>query len=138
MQEDRTFENKFAPPVRSEKKIGNTTFTVNSFFLEQTKDGVVSKIERLIKDDTPFRNIINGWYAKDTSKKIRAVMKIKGNAGELLTTNAPYTNAADALAMPLMMIKSSCMSDFWMQHSSRQRMPVSNSIVIIAASRMFK
>ena len=34
-----------------EKKIGNTTFTVNSFFLEQTKDGVVSKIERLIKDD---------------------------------------------------------------------------------------
>ncbi len=28
-----------------------TTFTVNSFFLEQTKDGVVSKIERLIKDD---------------------------------------------------------------------------------------
>ena len=51
MQEDRTFENKFAPPVRSEKKIGNTTFTVNSFFLEQTKDGVVSKIERLIKDD---------------------------------------------------------------------------------------
>ena len=51
MQEDRTLENKFAPPVRSEKKIGNTTFTVNSFFLEQTKDGVVSKIERLIKDD---------------------------------------------------------------------------------------
>ena len=49
MQEDRIFENKYAPPVRSEKKIGNTTFTVNSFFLEQTKDGVVSKIERLIK-----------------------------------------------------------------------------------------
>ena len=30
----------------------------------------------------PFRNIINEWYAKDTSKKIRAVMKVKGNAGE--------------------------------------------------------
>ncbi|EKC74127.1 site-specific recombinase, partial [human gut metagenome] len=27
---------------------------------------------------------------KDTSKKIRAVMKVKGNAGEHLTTNAPY------------------------------------------------
>ncbi len=38
----------------------------------------------------PFRNIINEWYAKDTSKKIRAVMKVKGNAGEHLTTNAPY------------------------------------------------
>lgn len=35
---------------------------------------------------TPFRNIINEWYAKDTSKKIRAVMKVKGNAGEHLTT----------------------------------------------------
>ena len=39
---------------------------------------------------TPFRNIINEWYAKDTSKKIRSVMKVKGNAGEHLTTNPPY------------------------------------------------
>ena len=39
---------------------------------------------------TPFRNIINEWYAKDTSKKIRAVMKVKGNAGEHLTTLAPF------------------------------------------------
>ena len=38
----------------------------------------------------PFRNIINEWYAKDTSKKIRAVMKVKGNAGEHLTSNPPY------------------------------------------------
>lgn len=36
---------------------------------------------------TPFRNIINEWYAKDTSKKIRAVMRVKGNAGEHLTVN---------------------------------------------------
>ena len=34
--------------------------------------------------------MFNEWYAKDTSKKIRAVMKVKGNAGEHLTTNAPY------------------------------------------------
>ena len=39
---------------------------------------------------TPFRNIINEWYAKDTSKKIRAVMQVKGNAGEHLTTCPPY------------------------------------------------
>lgn len=38
----------------------------------------------------PIRNLFNEWYAKDTSKKIRAVMKVKGNAGEHLTTNAPY------------------------------------------------
>ena len=30
--------------------------------------------ESLVDNDfTPFRNIINEWYAKDTSKKIRAV-----------------------------------------------------------------
>ena len=39
---------------------------------------------------TPFRNIINEWYAKDTSKKIRAVKKAKGLAGEHLSSNAPY------------------------------------------------
>ena len=36
-------------------------------------------------DFTPFLNIINEWYAKDTSKKIRAVMKSKGEAGEYLS-----------------------------------------------------
>lgn len=41
-------------------------------------------------DFTPFLNIINEWYAKDTRKKIRAVMKSKGEAGEHLCTNAPY------------------------------------------------
>ena len=41
-------------------------------------------------DFTPFLNIINEWYAKDTSKKIRAVMKSKGDAGEHLCTNPPY------------------------------------------------
>ena len=41
-------------------------------------------------DFTPFLNIINEWYAKDTSKKIRAVMKSKGEAGEYLCTNPPY------------------------------------------------
>ena len=50
----RSFEQKdkkYAPPLRSEKKIGNTTFIINSFFPEQAKDGVSSKIERLIKDE---------------------------------------------------------------------------------------
>ena len=51
-------------------------------------DGVDSK--QGDNEFTPFRNIINEWYSKDTSKKIRAVMKVKGNAGEHLTTNAPY------------------------------------------------
>ena len=41
-------------------------------------------------DFTPFLNIINEFYVKDTSKKIRAVMKNKGESGEYLTSNPPY------------------------------------------------
>ena len=41
-------------------------------------------------DFTPFLNIINEWYAKDTSKKIRAVLKAKGESGKPLCTNPPY------------------------------------------------
>ena len=51
-------------------------------------DGVDS--EREDNDFTPFRNIINEWYAKDTSKKIRAVFKAKGESGKPLCTNPPY------------------------------------------------
>lgn len=39
---------------------------------------------------TPFRNIINEWYAKDTSKKIKAVFKAKGMSGVSLCPIAPY------------------------------------------------
>ena len=41
-------------------------------------------------DFTPFLNIINEWYAKDTSKKIRAVFRAKGESGRPLCTNPPY------------------------------------------------
>lgn len=41
-------------------------------------------------DFTPFLNIINEWYAKDTSKKIRAVFKAKAESGKPLTTNPCY------------------------------------------------
>ena len=40
-------------------------------------------------DITPFKNILNEMYAKDCSKKIRAVMKAKGNAGKHLATHPP-------------------------------------------------
>lgn len=38
----------------------------------------------------PFKNIFNDWYARDTSKKIRAVMKAKGMSGKSLVVNIPY------------------------------------------------
>lgn len=52
-------------------------------------DGVDSD-DQTGSDFTPFRNIINEWYAKDTSKKIRAVFRNKGMSGQRLATNAPY------------------------------------------------
>ena len=40
-------------------------------------------------DFTPFRNLFNDFYAKDTSKKVRAIKKAQGMAGEHLT-KPPY------------------------------------------------
>ena len=36
-------------------------------------------------DFTPFRNIMNEFYARDTSRKIRSVFKSKGMSGKHLT-----------------------------------------------------
>ena len=40
-------------------------------------------------DITPFKNIVNEQYAKDCSRKIKAVFKAKGNAGKHMTTHPP-------------------------------------------------
>lgn len=52
-------------------------------------DGVDSE-NQMDNDFTPFRNIINEWYAKDTSKKIRSVLKAKGNSGKHLSVIPPF------------------------------------------------
>ena len=46
-------------------------------------------------DFTPFLNIINEWYAKDCSKKIRAVFKAKGESGKPLSNTPPYGYVKD-------------------------------------------
>ena len=72
-------------------KVGYYT---ESFFAERDiryiaiNDGVDS--DKGDNEFTPFRNLFNDFYARDTSKKIRAVMRSKGNAGEHLCTNPPY------------------------------------------------
>lgn len=38
----------------------------------------------------PFRNMFNEWYARDCSKKIKAVKHAKGNAGEKMGATPPY------------------------------------------------
>ena len=52
-------------------------------------DNVDSNIQTE-NDLTPFKNVFNEWYARDTSKKIRAVFKAKGNSGKHRTTNPPF------------------------------------------------
>ena len=72
-------------------KVGYYT---ESFFTERDiryiaiNDGVDS--DKGDNDFTPFRNLFNDFYARDTSKKIRAVMRAKGNAGEHLCTKPPF------------------------------------------------
>ncbi|WP_415274869.1 recombinase family protein [Clostridium perfringens] len=50
----------------------------------------VDSAEQAENDLTPFINIINEFYAKDTSKKIKAVFKAKGESGKPLSTQPPY------------------------------------------------
>lgn len=41
-------------------------------------------------DLTPFVNLFNEWYARDCSRKQRAVKRMKGMSGERVSTRPPY------------------------------------------------
>ena len=41
-------------------------------------------------DLMPFKNLFNEWFIRDTSRKIRAVLKAKAERGERLGTRTPY------------------------------------------------
>ena len=63
-------------------KVGMYTeilFPERSVRFSALNDGVDS--DKGDNEFTLFRNIINEWYAKDTSKKIKAVVKAKGMSG---------------------------------------------------------
>lgn len=55
----------------------------------------VDSINGTENDMTPFINIFNEFYAKDTSRKIKAVFKAKGQSGKPLCTNPPYGYVKD-------------------------------------------
>lgn len=62
------------------RKLGVRLIAVN--------DGVDSSRED--DDFTPFRNIMNEWYARDTSKKIRSTFKAKGESGRKVASSPIY------------------------------------------------
>ena len=41
-------------------------------------------------DFTPFRNIMNEWFARDTSRKLKSTFKQKGNSGKHTTGQVAY------------------------------------------------
>ena len=45
---------------------------------------------RGIPELTPFKNIMNEWYARDISKKIKSAFLIKAKNGEFTGSHAPY------------------------------------------------
>lgn len=50
----------------------------------------IDSINQAESDIAPFINIFNEYYAKDTSRKIRAVFKAKGESGKPLASHPPY------------------------------------------------
>ena len=72
-------------------KLTEEFFPLHDVRLVAVSDGVDS--DEGEDDFTPFKNIMNEYYAKDISKKRRIVNKMKGNAGIPLSP-PPYTNAA--------------------------------------------
>lgn len=51
------------------------------------EDGRDSEVEN---DLAPFQDIFNEWHPKETSKKVKAVIKVKGNEGKHLASTPPY------------------------------------------------
>ena len=55
----------------------------------------------------PFLNIMNEWYVRDTSRKIKSVLRNKGMEGKHLTSNAIYgykKDPEDALRNKILII----------------------------------
>ena len=83
--------------VKNLDRVGRDYLRVG-LYMEQFRDNGVrliainDNIDTMQGEDdfTPFRAILAEWYAKDTSKKIRAVFKSRMEAGYHCTGSVPY------------------------------------------------
>lgn len=48
-------------------------------------------------DLMPFKNLFNEWYVRDSSRKVRAVLKSKAERGERIACRAPYGYMKDPM-----------------------------------------
>ncbi len=62
-------------------RYGVRYIAINDNYDSEYKDG---------NELAPFKNLFNEWYARDTSKKIRAVQKAKAKKGQRVGTTIPY------------------------------------------------
>jgi len=60
-------------------QLSETFLPVHNVRLIAVNDGVDS--DKGEDDFAPFRNIMNEWYAKDMSRKMRSTLKLKSNQG---------------------------------------------------------
>ena len=60
-------------------------FDVRYIAINDNVDTLRSENEMMV-----FKNVFNDWFARDCSKKIKAVFKAKGQSGKPLTTIPPY------------------------------------------------
>ena len=83
--------------VKDTSRIGRDYIRVG-LFLEKLREREVRLIAIGDGVDTaggedefmPFRNIIHEMYARDTSRKIKSVIRSKGMSGKPISTHAPY------------------------------------------------
>lgn len=65
-------------------------FPQNNIRYVAITDGIDTYIDSTNNDITPFKAIMNDYYAKDISKKIRSVYKEKQRQGEYLCSTPAY------------------------------------------------
>ena len=75
--------------LKESDKKGELTFPKKGVRFIAVNNGVDSA-NPTDNDFTPFLNIMNEWYAKDTSKKIKAVFKARMRDGKRVSGAVPY------------------------------------------------
>ncbi len=66
--------------MKQSNKINNNLQSdrITALYLRLSRDDDLD-CEKGDDDFTPFRNIMNEWYAKDMSRKMRSILKLKSS-----------------------------------------------------------